>query len=459
MLLKKVFGIVLFLMSFSVLADSYPNVTTTTYSYAGTTYATAALSCSALATFYGWNSMFSAGYHMVVTNQSPTQNKCALVRNSDGATTDYQMTTQAITTSCPNGGTLSGSTCINAPACLSPMQRLTVSPYSCYTPNECPFPKIDLGAGCVDNTCPVGQVRNIISNVCQTPPSCASTEHYDNSTNSCVLNTLNCPAHSHASPTNDACKPDAPLACPTGQHDDGTYTCVADDATHCGKDKQSGYVNGVKTCISAPPSDTAQKAAEAKAATAQAAIDASNADSTNQGLANVANNQSNSGLLAQGNAQDALLASLANSANDSENRAKERTATVGGDKCNQPPSCSGDPIQCAILKQQFQNSCRSIDDPKLSEEQATGNKSAISGVFTTGIGADMGTGAFNGQGYASTSFWNLSSSSCQTVPMHYKALNYDFDPCTKLELFRNMLGWFFYVFTAFSIVKLAGEVK
>jgi len=50
---------------------------------------------------------------------------------------------------CPAGGTLSGSSCINAPACTAP------------------------------------QVRNVTTGTCQTPPVCSSGTLYDNPSNSC----------------------------------------------------------------------------------------------------------------------------------------------------------------------------------------------------------------------------------------------------------------------------------
>lgn len=71
--------------------------------------------------------------------------------------------------------------------------------------------------------------------------------------------------------------------------------------------------------------------------------------------------------------------------------------------------------------------------------------------------ADMGISAFNGQQYVSTSFFNLGGSACQTIPFTFKAMHYTFDPCAKLANFRNMLGWFFYMWTAISIVQLARE--
>ena len=96
-------------------------------------------------------------------------------------------------------------------------------------------------------------------------------------------------------------------------------------------------------------------------------------------------------------------------------------------------------------------------DPKLTDAEAAGNAVKIDNVFKAGTGTDFGTSAFNGQSYVSTSFWDLSGSDCEVVYMNYKSLHYTFNPCGKLAVFRNLLGWFFYIYTAFSIVQLVRE--
>lgn len=134
------------------------------------------------------------------------------------------------------------------PVCISP-NVLNASAHVCYLPKECSYPETDNCNGiCQNNTCPVGQNRNPLSKLCQTPPVCGSTETYDSASNTCKLYPLNCPGHSHANSANDACLPDAPLICPTGQHDDGTYKCVANDVNACKDNQQAGYINGVPPC-------------------------------------------------------------------------------------------------------------------------------------------------------------------------------------------------------------------
>lgn len=439
---KKVLISLLFLMSFSVLADTYTAITK--YSaWGGTSYIYYSPTevCTFMQTTVNYATHFNLG-----------TGSCIFLNASNGNVGTYSYGQQS---SCPGGGSLSGSSCINAPSCTAPETRSTITGLC-----GCQPPKFLNPLGiCGIPECLSYQVANTLTGACQIPPVCGSTEHYDNPSNTCHLSQLNCPGHSHANTANDACVPDAPMACPQGQHDDGSYTCVADDGIHCKVNQQSGSINGVKQCITAAPLDTAQSEAAKKAA-AQSAIDASNADPTNTGLANQANNQSNSALVAGQYDANRQLESIANSANDAENREKLKQASVGGTYCDQPPSCTGDAIQCAALRQDFYNNCLTRDPlPKLSDTEVAGSADKIASVFTAGVPSDMGTSAVNNQGYVSTSFWNLSNSSCQTVPMHYKALNYDFDPCTKLETFRNLLGWFFYMFTAFSIAKLLGDLK
>ena len=168
------------------------------------------------------------------------------------------------------------NSCFTSPVCISP-NKLNLQGTACYLPKECAYPETDNGSGiCANNTCPVGQNRNPSTNICQIQPSCGSTETYNIYTNLCVLYPLNCPGHTHANTANDACLADAPLACPTGQHDDGTYICVADDAKGCKSNQQAGYINGIPQCIT----KINVAAARASAAAAKAALATANSNAT-----------------------------------------------------------------------------------------------------------------------------------------------------------------------------------
>ena len=201
----------------------------------------------------------------------------------------------------------------------------------------CLPPETDNGFGqCTVKECTNGQVLNPCTGNCQTPVTCSSTfETYDSCTNSCVLDKLNCPTHSHANSTNDACLPDPPLACPAGQHDDGSYNCVADDATACGTNERKGYINGKPACIpktNAPKaagdandakkaSDDANAAAKAAQDAADAAKAARDADPTNQAKIDAYN-------AAQAAANAAALAAIEAASKLADANAKNQTAQL-----------------------------------------------------------------------------------------------------------------------------------
>jgi hypothetical protein len=239
--------------------------------------------------------------------------------------------------SCPIGGTLYTSsgypyTCNNVPSCLSPTVRSSSSPYSCFTPKECIYPESDNGSGvCAQNSCPVGQNRNPITNLCQTPPTCATAETYDTVKNACTLLPLHCPTHFHPSSTNDACLADPKLACPLGQHDDGTYLCVSDTSTACTSAQQYGTLNGVPQCVAKPNVlDTAQQVAQAnetaRVANAALALDPTNV--TKQATALAANQAAG---ITSSNAQSSDLAQLSTGIDDLNQKATD-AAKVLNDK-------------------------------------------------------------------------------------------------------------------------------
>jgi Neisseria meningitidis TspB protein len=249
--LKSAIAVLLFLISTSVIADTYPTVPQTQYPYNAHIYYNITDYQNAAIALKGWGSLISGGsYH---TTQTMNANNCQLInliRNSDNFLMDNAGSCQSVVQTCPSGGTVSGTTCINVPACISPTIRKSVSPYSCFTPVECRYPESDNGTGiCANNTCPVGQTRNPVTNLCQVSPTCGATETLNLVTNLCELNKIKCPGHSHASTDNSQCLADAPNVCPAGQHDDGTYTCVANDPTRCTKDQYAGFINGIPQCI------------------------------------------------------------------------------------------------------------------------------------------------------------------------------------------------------------------
>lgn len=154
---------------------------------------------------------------------------------------------------CPGGGTISGGNCINAPACSTGETRSTSGSTNgqCIANPSCTPPETydTVFGACHVKECLSTQVLNPSTGACQTPPTCGSTEQYNSVTNLCELKQLKCPEHSHQSTQRDKCLPDAPLACPSGQHDDGTYNCVANDAQKCTSAQVSGSIYGIPQCI------------------------------------------------------------------------------------------------------------------------------------------------------------------------------------------------------------------
>ena len=270
-------------MSSQVFSDTYPVVNTYQTKYLTATNSSSQQgSCTLWVTNGGYNAAYYGGSgYGVLSTISGTAIVCTTKRVSDNYPTNSDWT--RVVSTCPSGGTLSGSTCIDVPVCISPQVRSTSSPYACFTPKECLYPESDIGSGvCANNACPVGQNRNPITNLCQTPPTCATAETYDTVKNACTLLPLHCPTHYHPSSTNDACLADPKLACPLGHHDDGTYLCVADDSHACTSSQQWGSINGAVQCVAKPNVlDTAQQVAQAnetaRVANAALALDPTNA--------------------------------------------------------------------------------------------------------------------------------------------------------------------------------------
>lgn len=411
--MNKLF-IILIIFSGSVFADSYPAASSyTTSGFVDGTFSTADAACSAI-----------VARAVVVTGAS-----CCGVVSGTGISarcsyndmqTSRDLSLGFIQT-CPDGGTLSGSSCVNAPPCALPSIRQSGSPYGCVNPVQCDYPETDNGSGvCSNNACPSGQTRNPTTKQCQVPPVCAATESYDIYGNSCHLSKLACPGHAHANTANDACLPDAPLTCPIGQHDDGSYACIADDAPRaCNPDKEvKGYIDGFPNCIkktnasqfsidaagAAAVAKTAADAAAVAKTAADAAASASAADpndvaklatslstlATSTAAALLASTTKDTADKAQKDADSAALRSIADNsqiANDL-NLAKTGSSSTG---CSSPPTCSGDPVQCALLFQSFHNHCDGL--PVIGSSDIPVPEEVATQIFDAPAGPGSGQGA------------------------------------------------------------------
>jgi hypothetical protein len=386
MKLKKIPALLYFLisLSFSVLADTYPAVVVP-----------ALTECAAYAIQIGLASATDEG----LNPDSWSGHKCKLY-NSSGT---WVSTVAGINDShsCPNGGTASGLMCINAPVCLTPQIRKTTSPYSCFTPVECRYPETDDGSGaCSNNTCPGTQTRNPLTKECQTQPVCGSTETYDITSNTCKLYPLNCPKNSHASSANDRCLANAPLACSLGQHDDGTYTCVADNVSACTSNQQYGSINGISQCIKKTNSEQAKNDAD------QAKLAAT---------------------LAKANADNAALVLAADPTNASKQAANAAAQGAYNEAKAQSDKAQND--QNTDTLSSIDQSLKKIDQTLIGGE--------VGMLPTDDILANMDTGnmanlANTGTGFMSNVIALPTLTDCQPVQMDYKSLHYTFNPCDKL---------------------------
>jgi len=378
---------------------------------------------------------------------------------------------------CPYTGTLSGTTCINESACPSGQTRRSTdglcgswdvvctlpqlrnaTTNTCYTPVACNAPEIDNGFGiCAVQECTGGKILNQTTGACQTAPTCGSTETYVNATNTCQLYPLACPLHSHASTANDKCLADPPMVCPTGQHDDGTYQCVANDAVACSNNQTYGTINGIPQCITKPNNESINKASDDAAAAAAAAKTAQTnaqvaknnadaalaADPTNQtkidaaAAAATALNNANTALStadaaalkAQDLAIQKALEAIEQTLKEQQDKEKGKAASSNGIMCTSPPSCTGDPIQCLLVSQNFQAICH---DPAPTQAQVD---EAMGGT-TTLTENTQNLASLNSSGY-------VVGSTCPAPHLYTvmgKSLSIDYSPfCSLAVIFGNLM--------------------
>lgn len=174
---------------------------------------------------------------------------------------------------CPYGGTVSGSSCINASACPSGQNRNTITG-ACQTPPTCSVGQTyDQGTNtCTTTICPTGQtfqatLTNPTGSCVAIPPNCDSTSTtamlcsdtpvtclsatgYMQSLSKPRCSPVFCTAPQIPNSTGDSCIQPPPLVCPTGFHSNATSTaCDADAINACPAGSYSGSINGQHVCI------------------------------------------------------------------------------------------------------------------------------------------------------------------------------------------------------------------
>ncbi|MGJ0431247.1 virulence factor TspB C-terminal domain-related protein [Methylobacter sp.] len=240
---------------------------------------------------------------------------------------------------CPPGQLHSASSgmCM-VPQCAQPLLVNEQGDYfSCVA--NCQWPETDNGFGaCSVKECASTEYRDVSTGNCEPTPQCSASETWNPSQSQCILNQLNCPGHTHANYANDACLPDAPLACPQGMHDDGTYNCVADDAKGCTNGQQRGYINGTLQCIPKPDlqKQIAQSDADKQKAANDAAIAAAKASEAAAIAAAVAaaNPNDPAAQVAAAEAAAAAAAAQANASNAEAQRNMQSTTNAELDTLN-----------------------------------------------------------------------------------------------------------------------------
>lgn len=421
--MKKYIFIFILLISFNSIADTYEAIANIYYTYStffGTSYTDL---CPKIRDYGGTsNNTYSYGGYCNLRDSSEVSLGSVFMNAPSGY-------------SCPAGGTISGTNCIDAPACISPSTRNLVTRL-CYVPLTCDYPETDDGSGiCQNNTCPSGQSRNPTTNLCQVVPVCGSTETYDIYSNTCKLYPLNCPGHSHANSLNDTCLPDAPNACPVGQHDDGTYTCVADDAKACKSNQQYGLINGIPQCVSKTNAEQAAK-------TAQDAKEALEAKKVAEATALAAKNAAQTDL--NSDPTNTTKQAALTSATNSYETAKTETITAQTQYTEKRSDQDSDTLKSID---------QTLKGSGVSTDISPNSGSEIQTLYNS-LGADMKTDQVDYFETVDTSSFIIATESCIGVSMNYKSLNYEFNPCAKLALWRELFGWFCYVWTAFSIISL-----
>lgn len=249
--------LLLFLISFSslVFADQYNATKQTWWSYSSYTNTTS------LSSFCDH---FTSATMIVSISSVRPNDSCQVLNVSNGLTGDPYITANTgVTYSCPYGGTLSGTLCINAPTCLSPMYRLPSG--QCVTPVTCNMPQIlDVTTNtCKTKTCPYPQVLmgadygyacSLVADCPASPPICSTPGYTCNNSDGTqkTIPTCNnvCPSGQHM--VGNTCLADnkPPVQCPPN-FVAVNGSCEAVPPAACDAGYRRGYVNGEAICVAA----------------------------------------------------------------------------------------------------------------------------------------------------------------------------------------------------------------
>jgi len=145
------------------------------------------------------------------------------------------------------------------------------------------------------------------------------------------------------------------------------------------------------------------------------------------------------------------------SQNDQKKEEEESQSKVtGGDKCDSPPACTGDAVQCAILRQTYTQRCadekfQEVDGEKLGQEVQAGFEGSEFKPFGEGE-----RGSFDLTNMIDTS--STVSGSCPAIPpitftIHGKTQTVQFG--TVMAEICKYASWFSFLMVAFAMRRAA----
>ncbi len=202
-------------------------------------------------------------YHISGVQVIGSLSACNVANSSNVIAFSVEVNVTTVYT-CPAGGTVSGSTCINVTACLIGQVRNAITEQCQTPPPACTAPAVydNLSSSCLVPACPTGQTRlPAPDNTCVTNSTCPATlplcatpgytcNNGDGTQQNVPVCSNVCPAGFHQVGSMCLADKTTPIFCPSGFVAKGG-SCVAADPVACPAGTRSGQVNGATVCVSA----------------------------------------------------------------------------------------------------------------------------------------------------------------------------------------------------------------
>ena len=145
---------------------------------------------------------------------------------------------------------------------------------------------------------------------------------------------------------------------------------------------------------------------------------------------------------------------------------QDGSSVKGGGTCqSKPSSCKGDPINCAILLQAWHTRCdnkeEAPDAGEVTDAEKQSGLDAINEYFDereANIGDLTGTPDYDQEVSdlqdTGSNLLNGLDTNCVDPTINFATGSMSID-CTKLNQFKNIMAWLLYVFTAYYLLQLA----